>query len=176
VIAIPAGRDAEFSRVAPGAILVTGGDTRSASVGAALERVETNLVAVHDAARPLVTAELTDRLVARLAAHPDATGVIAATPLADTVKRATGADPDQLAVARTESRQHLWAAQTPQVFRTDALRAAHAADLARTATDDSALVEAAGGTVLLEESPAGNMKVTTPADLEVAAALLEARP
>ena len=178
VIAVPPGHEPEFAALAPGAVVVAGGKTRSQSVGAALEHVESELVAVHDAARPLVTAGLVDTLVARLAAHPDASGVIAAAPLADTVKRATGIDPESLTVAGTESREHLWAAQTPQVFRTDELRVAHAADPARaaSATDDAALVEAQGGTVLILEAPARNLKITTPADLEVTAALLEARP
>jgi 2-C-methyl-D-erythritol 4-phosphate cytidylyltransferase len=172
VIAAPPGNEDAISAVAPAAVVVTGADARSQSVGNALERVDTELVAVHDAARPLVTADLIDALVARLAARPDADGVIAAAPLTDTVKRVDGPT-----VSKTESREHLWAAQTPQAFRTDALREAHAADPQRVAaaTDDAMLIEEDGGTVLIEPTPASNLKVTTPEDLRVAEALLGAR-
>ena len=127
-------------------------------MAAALERVETELVAVHDAARPLVTAALIDELVAKLVSRPDAAGVIAAAPLTDTVKRAREGRPPGgdvprggPTVAETVSRDHLWAAQTPQVFRTQALRDALAADPQRVAaaTDDAMLVEKAGGKVLI---------------------------
>jgi 2-C-methyl-D-erythritol 4-phosphate cytidylyltransferase len=167
--------------------VVAGGETRAESVGRALDRCrDAPLVAVHDAARPLVTAELIDALIARLAGRPDAAGVIAAVPLTDTVKRAREPRPAKgefprggPTVAKTESRDHLWAAQTPQVFRADALREAHAADPQRVAaaTDDAMLVEKAGGKVLIEPAPADNLKVTTPADLRVAELLLaERRP
>ena len=101
--------------------MVAGGDSRSESVAAGLERVETDLVAVHDAARPLVTPELIDELVGKLASRPDAAGVIAAAPLTDTVKRAREPRPAKgpvprggPTVAQTVSRDHLWAAQTPR--------------------------------------------------------------
>ena len=73
-------------------------------------------------------------------------------------------------MAQTVSRDHLWAAQTPQVFRTEALRRAVDADPKRVAaaTDDAMLVEKAGGTVLIHPAPAGNLKVTTPIDLRIA--------
>ena len=181
VIAAPPGHEPEVERLAPGATVVTGAETRSESVAAALEQVRGDLVAVHDAARPCVGVDLIQAAVARLAAHPDAAAVIAAAPVADTVKRAreprsaSGGLPARgPTVERTESRDHLWAAQTPQVFRTAALREALAADPARVAgaTDDAMLVEEAGGTVLIEPAPAANIKVTTPSDLVLAAALL----
>lgn len=164
--------------------VVAGADSRSRSVGAALERVDSELVAVHDAARPFVTATLVDQLVARLASRPDAAGVIAAAALTDTVKRAREPRPARgerqrggPTVAKTESRDHLWAAQTPQVFRTAALREAHAADPQRlvAATDDAMLVEKAGGKVLIHPWHAGNLKVTTPEDLRLAELLLAER-
>ena len=184
VIAAPPGHEEAMTRLAPGAVVVTGADSRSASVAAALARVESEVVAVHDAARPCVTADLIDALVARLVARPDAAAVIAAAPLADTVKRAREARPAAgpvprggPTVARTESREHLWAAQTPQVFRTESLREALAGDPQRiaAASDDAMLVEAAGGQVLIEPAPASNMKVTTPDDVTIAAALLARR-
>jgi 2-C-methyl-D-erythritol 4-phosphate cytidylyltransferase len=181
VIAAPPGHEKEIARVAPDAVVVTGADSRSASVAAALARAESDVVAVHDAARPCVTAALIDALVARLLASAGADAVIAAAPLTDTVKRAHeartpagaagGGGP---AVAGTESRDHLWAAQTPQVFRTSVLREALAGDPERiaAASDDAMLVEAQGGTVLIEAAPTANLKVTTPDDLTIAAALL----
>jgi 2-C-methyl-D-erythritol 4-phosphate cytidylyltransferase len=181
VIAAPPGHESELAALAPDAIVVSGAEARSASVAAALERVEAELVAIHDAARPLVTAELIDATVARLASRPDAAGVIAAAPVTDTVKRAREQRPAKgefpgggPTVAKTESRDHLWAAQTPQVFRAEALRDALAADLQRVAaaSDDAMLVEKAGGKILIEPAPASNLKVTTPEDLRLVEALL----
>ena len=181
VIAAPPGHEAEVEAIAGGAEVVTGAEARSASVANALDRVETELVAVHDAARPLVTAELIDAVIAKLRGRPDAAGVIAAAAVTDTVKRANEPRPAKGAferggptVAKTESRDHLWAAQTPQAFRTEVLREALAADPQQlaAASDDATLVENAGGKVLIEPAPASNLKVTTADDLRVAAALL----
>ncbi len=74
----------------------------------------------------------------------------------------------------TENREHLWAAQTPQAFRSGRLRAAYDADpeSVATATDEAMLVEKDGGKVLIEAAPAWNLKVTTPDDLRVAELLL----
>jgi 2-C-methyl-D-erythritol 4-phosphate cytidylyltransferase len=152
---------------------VTGGEHRSQSVASALEAVDPDaaIVAVHDAARPLVTAELIDALVRGLASRPDAAGVIAAAPLTDTIKR--GGE----SVEGTEDRERLWAAQTPQVFRAPALREALAADPRRlaAATDDAMLVESTGGEVLIHPAPPENIKVTTPYELRVAEMLLSER-
>lgn len=187
VVAAPAGREGEFEALSPAGRayrVVAGGATRSESVAAALALVETDAVAIHDAARPLVSAELIDEIVAKLAARPDAAGVIAAAPITDTVKRAREPRPATgdferggPTIARTESRDHLWAAQTPQVFRLEALREALAADPQRLAatTDEAMLVEGAGGKVLIHPSPAENLKVTNAGDLALAEALLKAR-
>jgi 2-C-methyl-D-erythritol 4-phosphate cytidylyltransferase len=98
--------------------------------------------------------------------------VIAATPVADTLKRAGEGGKIEATIDRTG----LWGAQTPQVFRTAALRAAQDAARASghldSATDEAWLVERADGTVLLEATGVPNLKVTEPADLAVAAALL----
>jgi 2-C-methyl-D-erythritol 4-phosphate cytidylyltransferase len=173
VIAAPPGHEDAIAALAPDAVVVSGAESRSGSVANALERVEAELVAVHDAARPLVTAELIDAVVAKLAARPDAAGVIAAAAVTDTVKRGSEGSGSPV-VASTESRDHLWAAQTPQAFRTEALREALAADpqLVAAASDDAMLVEKAGGTVLIEPAPAANLKMTTRGDLRVAEALL----
>ncbi|HEY3492575.1 MAG TPA: 2-C-methyl-D-erythritol 4-phosphate cytidylyltransferase [Solirubrobacterales bacterium] len=166
--------------------VVPGGATRAQSVANALEAVGTECVAIHDAARPLLTPELVEALVADLAANPEAAGVIAAAPVTDTVKRAvknlsgqlsTDTVPKRpLAIERTEDRSQLWGAQTPQVFRTAALRAAlAAAERPEEATDEAMLVEWNGGTVLIHPVGAENLKVTTPLDLRVAELLLAER-
>jgi 2-C-methyl-D-erythritol 4-phosphate cytidylyltransferase len=170
-------------------VVVDGGATRAESVAHALEAVGTELVAIHDAARPLLTPALVADLVDALEAMSAAAGVIAAVPLTDTVKRscsprerarspspADGAG-DALLVAETLDRAQLWAAQTPQLFRVEALREALMveAEARDAATDESMLVEAAGGTVLLHPAPAANIKVTTPQDLRLAELLLAER-
>ena len=151
--------------------VVAGGETRSDSVAAALAGVESEIAVVHDAARPLATAALFDAVVSELCAQPECDCVLAATPVTDTVKEVEGRE-----VVRTLDRSRLWAAQTPQAFRTAALRRAlAAADALSGATDDAMLVEALGGRVVVHDSPPENIKVTLPSDLETAAALLEAR-
>jgi 2-C-methyl-D-erythritol 4-phosphate cytidylyltransferase len=180
-VAVPAGAE---DRVPDGALAVAGGASRSESIAAGLARVETEIVAVHDAARPLVLPELIDQLVAKLLDRPDAAAVVAAAAITDTVKRAREPRPAKgdfprggPTVAQTVSRDHLWAAQTPQVFRTAALREALDTDPQRiaAATDDAMLVEKAGGKVLIHPSPAENLKVTTPLDLRIAELLISAR-
>lgn len=169
-----------------GLTVVDGGATRAESVANALAAVETELVAIHDAARPLLTPELVADLVAALAANPDAAAVIPAAPVTDTVKLAAGssqafAAPERkkawLEVERTLDRSLLWGAQTPQVFRTEALREALAVEEAArgAATDEAMLVEQAGGTVLIHPAPPENFKVTTPHDLQVVELLLSDR-
>ena len=180
-----------------GLTVVEGGATRAQSVSNALEAVGTELVAIHDAARPLVTPELIEGVVATLVADSEASGAIAATPVTDTVKQVGEGDEGSrggvvgrvvilptdkgakgsLEVELTLDRGRLWGAQTPQVFRVAALRAALAADPERVAaaTDEAMLVEGAGGRVLIHPAPPENLKVTTPLDLKVAESLLAAR-
>jgi 2-C-methyl-D-erythritol 4-phosphate cytidylyltransferase len=176
VVAVPPGHGATAEETLAGAAasfphgfaLVEGGTTRSASVRNALAAAgDVEAVAVHDAARPLVPAELFERTLAALA---DADAAIAAARLADTVKEA---GPDGV-VVRTHDRDRLWAVQTPQAFRADVLRRALDVpdDVLARATDDAWLVERAGGTVRVVEAPASNLKVTTPHDLAVAQRLL----
>jgi 2-C-methyl-D-erythritol 4-phosphate cytidylyltransferase len=166
--------------------ILDGGATRAQSVANALAGVDTELVAIHDAARPLLIPELVEELVARLEAEPDAAGVIAAAPVTDTVKQAGESRSastaqemgDALFVEATLDRSRLWAAQTPQVFRAKALRAALEVVDVETrdaATDEAMLVEAAGGTVLIHPTSPENLKVTTPLDLRVAELLLADR-
>jgi 2-C-methyl-D-erythritol 4-phosphate cytidylyltransferase len=165
VVALPAGHDAP-----EGCIGVAGGTTRSESVRAALAAAGEGDVVVHDAARPLVTAE---HFTAALAALADADCAIAAAPITDTVKEA---GEDRLVTA-TLDRTRLWAIQTPQAFRRAALERALDVpdDVLAAATDDAWLVERTGGTVRVVESTPANFKVTTPHDLQLAAYLLADR-
>ena len=150
---------------------VPGGETRSDSVRRALGAVgDGDPVLVHDAARPLVTPELAQRVLEALAG---ADAAIAAAPVTDTVKRA---DESGL-VLETLARAELWSVQTPQVFRREALERALdvPAEVLAAATDDAWLVERAGGTVRVVPAPPENLKVTTPMDLRVAELLLGER-
>ncbi len=155
------------------AIAVTGGATRSESVRLALAAVEneqgSDLVLVHDAARPLLTVELIEETLA-VAARDGVDAAIAATPVTDTVKQA---DAD-LTVTQTLNRAGLWAVQTPQVFRREALERALAVpdEVLAQATDDAWLVERAGGAVVVVPAPPENLKITTPLDLALAEMLL----
>lgn len=143
------------------AAAVTGGSTRAASVAAGLGAVpdEADLILVHDAARPFATPELVSRVLEALG-HAD--GAVPGVPVTDTVKRVSGG-----LVVETPDRSQLVAVQTPQGFRADVLRRAHAqtAEVLAAATDCASLVEAAGGTVAVVEGDPANLKVTTPADL-----------
>jgi 2-C-methyl-D-erythritol 4-phosphate cytidylyltransferase len=170
VVAVPPGHEGELA--GDDLTVVTGGATRSQSVAAAIERVETELVAIHDAARPLVTPALVDSVLAELAADDEAGAVVAATPVTDTVKQvARGMEVDS-----TLDRSALWAAQTPQAFRREVLREALASTaLLAQATDEAMLVERIGGRVILHEAPRENLKVTTPLDLRVAELLIAER-
>jgi 2-C-methyl-D-erythritol 4-phosphate cytidylyltransferase len=153
---------------------VEGGSTRSESVRCALEVAEPgDPVLVHDAARPLLTPAIARQVLARLDADASADAAIAAAPVTDTIKR-LGADES---VAETLDRSGLWAIQTPQVFRREALERAlraPAAVLAQ-ATDDAWLIERSGGRVLVCAVGEANPKVTTALDLEHAEVLLARR-
>jgi 2-C-methyl-D-erythritol 4-phosphate cytidylyltransferase len=160
VVAVPPGHEQPPDRV-------TGGASRSESVRRALDAApEATVVVIHDAARPLVTADLVARCIDAL---DGVDGVIAAAPVTDTVHVAS----PELLIASSPDRSTLWAAQTPQVFRADVLRRAN--DSNEEATDEASLVAAVGGTVRLIEGPSDNIKVTTPTDLRLAEALLRER-
>ena len=150
----------------PDVVTVAGGTTRSASVRAGLAALgpAIEIVVVHDAARPLADEALFDRVIA--AVREGADGAVPGLAVTDTLKRV-----DDVRVTATVDRMGLVAVQTPQAFRAGILRAAHAS--ADDATDDAALVEALGGTVVVVPGDPRNLKVTGPADLMIAAALLE---
>jgi len=168
VVALPPGRSAP-----PGTIGAPGGSTRSHSVRAALRvaaPADGEAVLVHDAARPLAGPDLFARVLAALGEHR-CDGAIAAAPVTDTIKQAD-ADGN---VRVTLDRSSLWAVQTPQAFRAEAL--ARALDVPdetlAAATDDAWLVERQGGTVRVVPSGPENLKITTPTDLRLAALLLD---
>jgi 2-C-methyl-D-erythritol 4-phosphate cytidylyltransferase len=152
----------------PAVTVCAGGPTRQESVALGLTACPagTVVVAVHDAARPLVSPALVDATVAALT--PPWAAVAPALAVVDTLKLVDGGSGE---VRRTVDRRDLWAVQTPQVFARDTLERAHRA-AAAAVTDDLALVEAAGGRVRLVEGERRNFKITFPDDLVVAEALL----
>ena len=149
------------------AACVTGGATRSASVriGVAEVPADADVVLVHDAARPLLPAELVPRLLEALAEGFD--GAVPGLPITDTVKRVRDG-----VVVETPSRDELVAVQTPQAFVASVLRAAVAGE----GSDCASLVEAAGGRVKVVPGDERLLKVTTPDDLRRVEALVTAGP
>jgi 2-C-methyl-D-erythritol 4-phosphate cytidylyltransferase len=135
---------------------ITGGETRAASVRAGLAEVpdEADVILVHDAARPLVTDELIERLIQALGEGYD--GAVPGVPVTDTIKRVRGG-----AVVETLDRAELVAVQTPQAFVGPVLRAAAAGE----GTDCASLVEANGGRIRVVEGDPRLLKITTLADL-----------
>ncbi len=148
------------------AAVVPGGPHRQASVAAGLEHVTDDLTVVHDGARPLVSPAVISAVVQAAGAHGAAS---AGVPLRETVKVVS----DGVASA-TADRDRLWAARTPQAFRTALLQAAHrrAAEEGFVGTDDAVLVERLGHPVRMVEDTPWNIKITVPADLAMAEALL----
>jgi 2-C-methyl-D-erythritol 4-phosphate cytidylyltransferase len=158
VVAVPPGWEYPDS--------VEGGPVRSDSVRRALAAApEATVAVVHDAARPLVTRDLVERCIAGLEGY-DAS--IAAARVTDTVKEVDDAG----RVVKTLDRSTLWAVQTPQVFNAAVLRRAldRPVDELAKATDDASLIEDLGGSVHVVEAPPGNIKVTTPRDLDLVVA------
>jgi 2-C-methyl-D-erythritol 4-phosphate cytidylyltransferase len=171
-VALPTG---SLHEAPEGAVAVAGGATRSHSVREALlASGYGDPVIVHDAARPLASPELFSRTLDLLASSSGCDAVIAAAPVADTIKE-VGAD--GCTVVRTLERSRLWAIQTPQVFRRSVLeRALEAPDeVLAEATDDAWLVERAGGVVRVALSDPANIKITSAADLRIAELLLSER-
>jgi len=153
--------------------IVDGGSERFESVANALALVkpEADFVAIHDAVRPCLSEEMINAVFAKA----EKTGAaLLALPVSDTIKRVDG----QQKVLETVSRQGLWLAQTPQVFRRDWLIDAYAnrAKLGQEITDDAQLMEAAGHPVHVAEGSSTNVKITTKSDLFLADAVLKSRP
>ena len=148
---------------------VTGGATRSESVRAALAEVpdDATVVLVHDAARPLITNEVIERVITAL--EPGWDGAVPTLSIADTVKRVDGD-----AIAETLDRTDLVTAQTPQAFDANVLRGAFSTlqQTVTKSTDCASLVESNGGRVRAVEGDPRLLKVTTAADLELVASWL----
>ena len=148
--------------------IIPGGTRRQDSVRLGLQAVgpHCRLVAIHDGARPLITAELIDRVVTQAARHDAA--ALAVRP-SDTVRRG-----EQDTFQVTLDRDKLWLMQTPQVFSCELILSAHrhAAERGLNGTDDVALVEAMGHPVRVVEGLRENIKVTTPEDLLYVEAVL----
>lgn len=169
IVAAPPDRMPDFERVLRGrAAVVAGGATRSASVRRgfqALGAAPEDLVCVHDAARPLITAAEIRGVLEAARAGGAAT---AATPIVDTVKRVEGER-----IVATIDREGLYAAGTPQAFRAELL--GRAFETGREATDEAGLLELLGVNVTAVPVSRWNLKITTPEDLELAEALLKLR-
>ncbi|UTH74848.1 2-C-methyl-D-erythritol 4-phosphate cytidylyltransferase [Chromobacterium sp. IIBBL 290-4] len=149
-----------------------GGACRAESVTQGLQALacaEDDWVLVHDAARCCLPAAAVERLIAALAQHQ--VGGLLALPVPDTVKRADS----EGRVGATVSRNGLWLAQTPQMFRAGLLAKALAGVAAEDITDESSAIERLGMKPLLVEGDAQNFKVTYPRDLALARAILAAR-
>jgi len=160
--------EAEFAVAA----IVPGAAMRQESVLGALEATDpaVGLVLIHDAARPLVEVSVIEAVAARAAERGAA---IAAVPAVATVKQVGPGG----AIRHTPPREHLWMAQTPQGFRRDLILQAHrrARDEGFVGTDDSLLVERLGHPVEVVPDSTENLKITTPADLVAAEAILRWR-
>jgi 2-C-methyl-D-erythritol 4-phosphate cytidylyltransferase len=152
--------------------IVIGGESRQSSVYNGLQALplKASHVLIHDGARCLATAELLDRCAAAL---QNCDGLVAAVPVKDTIKIVDG----NQTVTSTPDRATLWAAQTPQGFRTQLLKDCHdqGRKLGWEVTDDAALFERCGLPVKIVLGDEGNLKVTTPADLPIAEFLLSQR-
>ena len=155
--------------------LALAGSTRQDSVFSGLVAMPPDYpyVAIHDGARPLVEPEAIERCIAAVRADESLAGAILASRETDTLKLvdATGK------ILATPNRSNYWCAQTPQVFRTKQVIAAHKAAVWDDfeGTDDASLVEHRGGRVRVVESPRDNIKITVPEDLALAEATLARR-
>jgi 2-C-methyl-D-erythritol 4-phosphate cytidylyltransferase len=143
-------------------VSVPGGASRTESVRLGLAAVpgDADVILVHDAARPLATDAIYERVIAAVRSGADA--VTPAVAVADSLRRRSGGVVD---------RDDVVAVQTPQAFAASALRRAHASG--EEATDDVTVVENDGGTVVVVDGDRRNLKITTPLDLDIAARLLE---
>lgn len=150
---------------------VDGGETRQESVYNGLKYMENtnpDTVLIHDAARPFVTLDILSRTITAAEQHG---GAVAGLPVADTLKQVG----DAAAILETVPRDGMWRAQTPQTFRFAPLLAAHRAVQGKALTDDAAVAERAGMTVVMTRGSEDNFKITTPDDLERAERLAMTR-
>lgn len=152
---------------------VAGGDSRAASVANGLAAVpsDATVICVHDAARPLASEALYRAVIDAVGAGAD--GAVPGVAVTDTIKRVV-TEGGQLTVAETLRRDELVAVQTPQAFRADVLRRAHATFDAQEATDDASMVERCGGRIVVVAGDVTNRKITVPDDVAWAEAILGA--
>jgi 2-C-methyl-D-erythritol 4-phosphate cytidylyltransferase len=167
VVVLPAGHERAAQ---PGQVSATGGGTRAESVRSGLAALppEAGVVVITDAAHPLASLGLYEQVIAAVQAGAD--GALPGLPLADAIKRL---EPDGSAGATTAAGGHV-SAQMPMAFRLEALRSAHAR--VGDAVEDSAMVTADGGRVVVVPGEPTNVHVTTPAELAIAVALLPLVP
>lgn len=163
------GRVASFLDPYDDALIVPGGETRQVSVANGLAEAVTDQVVVHDAARPLIDAEMVEHVRAALR---DADGAVVAVPVDETLKKV-----DRGRVVSTIDRAGLWRSQTPQAFRTAVLRDCHARAVRDgvVVTDDAGLLEHYGHEVVIVEGRRSNIKVTWPDDFALAEGSLARR-
>lgn len=176
VVISPADRDEFYSKFGPniailGIEVVEGGDERTDSVAAAIAQIrpDVDFIAVHDAARPCIADEWIDTV---FGAAEKFGAAILAIPVTGTVKKVR----QNHQIDMTVSREGLWEAQTPQVFRRDWLADAYARRTKEPATDDAQVVERSGYPVVVVPGSSLNIKVTSKDDLRMAAVLLKALP
>jgi 2-C-methyl-D-erythritol 4-phosphate cytidylyltransferase len=170
VIVAPEERMEEYCREAIDAfpfvtpvVMAPSGDIRQESSLSGVSRVPDvyEFIAIHDAARPLVTSGLIGHTISAVRGNLDADGAVVGYPAIDTLKVVRDAG-----IIGTPDRGAFWVAQTPQVFRSEIIREAHATALAEgfVGTDDSSLVERIDGHVVLVKGPRNNIKITVPED------------
>ena len=159
VVVVPTSDVSAESILLAATAVVAGGSSRAASVRNGLAAVpdDAAIICVHDAARPLAGPDIYERVIGEVSSG--AAGAVPVVPMTDTIRRVDGGVVD---------RSTLQAVQTPQAFRGELLRAAHAG--ADDATDDASLVEAAGYQVVAVEGHPRNIKITHPDDLAAAEA------
>jgi len=148
-------------------IVVAGGENRVDSIRSGLIAVSprVDFVAIHDAARPCVSSQ---EIAAVFAAAKKREAALLATPVVGTVKKVVEGQ-----IEATVQREHLWEAQTPQVFRRDLILEAYRQKIRDVPTDDAQLVERLGHPVYVVPADHGNIKITTQSDLVLAKYLIE---
>lgn len=177
ILVVPQERMAEFEGLvqkhglAKVTRIVVGGATRRESVYNGLQVIDhdTQIIVVHDGARPLADAALIEKAVQEAAGFD---AVVTGVPVSPTIKRV---DPESMTITETIARSNLWEIQTPQVFKRDVLIKAHQQNGTKEATDDAMLVEQLGIKVRIIEGSVHNIKVTTLEDLATVEALLAKR-
>ncbi len=161
--------------------IILGGQERQDSVYNGLKSInpDTNLVLIHDGARPLIENSLVKKMISCLMlTQSEIDGIVAGVPIKDTVKEIkrelSGDNIENIFVQKTLKRELLWAIQTPQLFLYDKIMSAYEKSKKNNlyATDDSALLERCGGRIRLIMGSYKNIKITTPEDIKVAEALL----